>query len=146
MERKQSFREALTGTVTDTFFRGQVARAYGHPAQPASAEGTSAFPVPRLSLRRHIPLEALINFGLTYSAAQHVRDLSTTGAFVELDATEFTEGTTVEFVLRYLYKGEPIELRLPATVTRATPGGAALRFGKYDDATYTNLVNLLYAL
>lgn len=46
--------------------------------------------------------------------------------------------------IRLRYRGEPLELRLPARVVRLTAEGAAVRFGRYDDETYTQLVNLLY--
>ena len=103
-------------------------------------------PEPRHSVRRSLNLEVLVNHGLTYSAPLHVRDFSLTGAYVEMDTAELPEGSYVEMVVRYRYKGRTIEQRLPATVTRVEPRGMALTFGHYDDVTYTDLTNLLYAL
>ena len=102
-------------------------------------------PEPRDSVRRPFGIEALINHGQSYSTPWRVRDLSLTGAFVEMDATQLPQGEHVEFVLRYRYKNKSLENRIPATVTRTAPDGAALTFGHYDDQTYTDLANLLYA-
>jgi hypothetical protein len=112
--------------------------------QPHASE--SFKPTPRYSLRRPIYFEALINRGLNYSTPWRVRDLSLTGAFVEMDTAQFGPASSVEVVLRYRYKDAPIELRISATVARVQADGAALVFGNYDDQTYTDLANLLYAL
>ncbi len=103
-------------------------------------------PEPRDSIRRPFGLKALVNHGLTYSTPWRVRDLSMTGAFVEMDVTQLPEGAYVELVLRYRYEGKSVEHRLPAIVTRIEDKGAGLTFGRYDDQTYTDLVKLLYAL
>ena len=99
----------------------------------------------RGGVRHHKPLMALVNYGMTYSALQPVRDLSPTDAFVEMDPASLSVGTELEFVLRYRYRGRPVELRLSGVVKRIEPDGVALQFGEYDDAAYTQLVNLLYA-
>lgn len=99
----------------------------------------------RGGVRRHKPLKALINYGMNYSALHAVRDLSPTDAFVEMNPANLAVGSELEFVLRYRYLGRPVELRLSGIVTRIEPDGIALQFGEYDDATYTKLVNLLYA-
>lgn len=98
----------------------------------------------RHGVRRSSSLKALVNYGLIHSDLRKVRDLSPTDAFVEMSPTNLSVGSEVEFVLRYRYQGRPIELRLSATVKRIEPDGVALQFGKYDDITYTDLVNLLY--
>jgi hemolysin activation/secretion protein len=103
-------------------------------------------PAPRHSVRRPFGVEALVNHGLSYSTPWRVRDLSLTGAFVEMDATQLPQGENVEFVLRYRYKNQSVEHRIPATVMRAASDGVALTFGRYDDQTYTDLANLLFAL
>ena len=100
----------------------------------------------RGSVRRRKPLKALVNYGMTYSALQPVRDLSLTDVFVEMDPAPLTMGAGMEFVLRYRYRGRPVELRLSGVIKRIEPDGVALQFGEYDDATYTHLVNLLYAM
>lgn len=103
-------------------------------------------PEPRDGVRRPLNLEVLVNHGLSYSMPWHVRDLSLTGTFVEMDASNLPQGAYVEVVLRYRYKGQPKEHRIPATVTRSEARGMALTFGDYDDDTYTDLANLLYAI
>ena len=99
----------------------------------------------RGGVRRHTPLKALVNYGMTYSALKSIRDLSLTDVFVEMDPVSLSVGAEMEFVLRYRYRGRPVELRLSGVVTRIEPDGVALQFGEYDDAAYTHLVNLLYA-
>ncbi len=98
----------------------------------------------RTSLRTELPYEVIINYGMTISCAGRVRDMSMSGAFVEMDVGDLQEGAAVEFVLKCFYKGERMEHRLPATATRIQQNGVALKFGRYDDETYTQLVNLLY--
>jgi hypothetical protein len=100
----------------------------------------------RHSLRRPLNLNVLVNHGLTYSIPWQVRDLSLDGAYVEIEDGPLPEASYLEVVLRYFYKDRQMELRLPATVARIDGRGMALRFGYYDDQTYTDLANLLYAL
>lgn len=100
----------------------------------------------RGSVRCAVSVTAVINFGPSYSAAWPVRDLSMTGAFVEMLEPDLREGMAVEFVLRADYHGRELEHRLAAVATRVTPEGAAFEFGAYDDAAYTDLANLLYAV
>ncbi len=111
----------------------------------AARPGGETVPEPRHSLRCHLDLQVLLNYGLTYSAAWHVRDLSLSGIFIEMDARQLVEGTSVEVVLRYRHKDKTVEQRLAATVTRIEADGAALTFDRYDDQAYTDLANLLYA-
>jgi hypothetical protein len=115
-------------------------------ALEAQQEARAEDPAPRDSVRRPLNLEVLVNHGLDYSTPWQVRDLSLTGAFVEMDTSHLPEGSYVEVVLRYRYQGKSFELRLPATVTRLEHRGMGLTFGQYDDETYTCLTNLLYAL
>jgi len=100
---------------------------------------------PRTGLRRQVPQTALINFGLHYSQRWPIRDLSPSGAFVEMPLRGIREGMTVEFVLHTHRRGQQAELRLPARVVRLVDNGVALSFGGYDDPTYTEIVNLLYS-
>lgn len=109
------------------------------------ATSASAINIPRRSLRRRPNLEVLVNHGLTYSTPWQVRDLSLDGAFIEAKNAPIPEASFLELVLRYHYKDRDVELRLPATVARIVGRGMALRFGYYDDQTYTDLANLLYA-
>lgn len=132
------------GPITDG--SPETAGAAARNAVPASAHTPPRqTPEARRSLRRRIPMHVVINYGMSYSEAQPVRDLSMNGVFVDMAASELYEGRFVEVVLRYPYKGRRVEHRLPARVRRVSPEGVALRFGPYDDDTYTDLVNLLYA-
>lgn len=131
MERRISARGSLP--PNEDFWLARVAHAH------------SQVPHLRHSLRRDKPMEALINYGMTYSGLQHVHDLSTTGALVEMRNTNLVAGALVEFVLRYRYKDQAKELRLPATIVRVSEDGVAIEFGGYSDSAYTDLVNLLYA-
>ena len=99
----------------------------------------------RTTVRAEIPIQVLINYDFSYSEVKTVRDLSPDGAFVALSSREIPEGARVEAVLRYRAKGKMLEHRLPADVVRVDRDGVALKFGRYDDDTYTELVNLLYA-
>ncbi|MEK7734293.1 MAG: PilZ domain-containing protein [Pseudomonadota bacterium] len=90
-------------------------------------------------------MTALINYGLHYSQRWPIRDLSPTGAYVEMPGRSLKAGAMVEFVLRLQRHEQSLDLRLPARVVRVDEAGAALSFGGYDDPTYTELVNLLYS-
>ena len=129
------------------FWLTRAVRAQRAETGPEGAATTTHSQEPHLrhSLRRDRPIDALINYGMTYSGLQHVHDLSTTGALVEMRNTNLEVGTQVEFVLRYRYEDQPKELRLPATIKRVSEDGVASEFGGYDDSAYTDLVNLLYA-
>ena len=100
----------------------------------------------RSNPRKTIPIEVVLNYGLTHSEVVPIRDLTMGGVFVEMTAVELHEGALLELLLRYRYKDRHIEHRLPAQVVRVTPDGVALRFGDYDDDAYTDLVDLLYAM
>jgi hypothetical protein len=128
------------GAGAQTFWLGRAVEA-----QQDAQAGAPAIPAPRHSVRRALHLQALINHGLSYSSPWHVRDLSLTGAFVEMVSSPLPVGSYVEMVLRYALHGATFEHRLPATVTRLEGAGMALTFGAYDDDTYTALANLLYA-
>lgn len=99
----------------------------------------------RRALRRPFPLTALINFGLHYSRLWPVRDLSPTGAYVEMNIRGLSVGTRVEFVLRYAANGCVVEHRLAACVERIEEHGVGLGFDAYADETYTDLVRFLYS-
>ncbi|OGI45375.1 MAG: hypothetical protein A2151_01570 [Candidatus Muproteobacteria bacterium RBG_16_65_34] len=134
------------GSATDHWMKSvayerQYRDAAAHPGARPRDPGLND----RTEPRAKIPFTALVNYGLTYSAPWRVRDLSPNGAFVEMSTTDIPQGAFVEFVLRFAYKGRNVEHRLPAKVVRVEPNGVALGFGAYDDAAYTDIVNLLYA-
>ena len=99
----------------------------------------------RASIRKKISLNVLINHDLTYSKRWKVRDLSMSGAWVEMAGEELAPGTPIEAVLSLKERDEYILYRLPAQVVRMDGNGVALRFSRYDYRAYTALVNLLYS-
>src|SRR5690349_15449624 len=101
MDRKQISNRPSADVSEQQFW---LARAMD--AREADRDESRTHPTLRQSLRRPLELHALINHGLTYSVPWHVRDLNLAGAFVELDAAHLPEGSYVEFVLRYDYKGK----------------------------------------
>lgn len=99
----------------------------------------------RHSIRKKISLNILINHGLDYSKRGKVRDLSLSGARLEVERKGLSPGTPVEAVLTLREHDEYDLYRVPADVVRADRDGVALRFRRHDDQTYTALVNLLYS-
>ena len=98
----------------------------------------------RHSIRKKIPLNIVINHDLAYSERWKVRDLSLSGARLEA-ADGLSPGTPVEAVLTLKeHDGYGLH-RVPADVVRVDRDGVALRFRRYDDRTYTALVNFLYS-
>ena len=114
-----------------------------HHADSASAPITSLRE--RESIRKAIPCTILVNFGTTYAIASNILDISLTGAYVALDAAGAQLGDAVEVVLSFEYQGKQIEHRIPSTIARLQSTGVGLKFGTYENQTYTDLVNLLYA-
>jgi hypothetical protein len=100
----------------------------------------------RVSIRKPIPCNILVRVGPSYIIARKVHDISLVGAFVEMDTTDLAEGGIVELVIGFAYNQRPIEHQISAEVVRVEAEGAGFRFCTYDDRTYTDLVNLLYAL
>jgi hypothetical protein len=99
----------------------------------------------RQSIRKRIPLNILVNQDLTYSKRWKVRDLSLNGARLEMSKDEISPGTPVEAVLTLREHDEYDIHRVPAYVVRSDRDGMALQFRRYEDRTYTALVNLLYS-
>ncbi len=115
----------------------------GHPDSARRDRGRNSHQ--RMSIRTAVPYQALINYGMSYSAVWRIHDISMSGAFVEMAMGSLGAGALVEFVIRFRRAGRPVEHRLPATAIRVQSNGVALKFGDYDDDVYTDLINLLYA-
>lgn len=98
----------------------------------------------RHSIRKNKSLNVLINHDLAYSKHGKVRDISLSGARLEMENEGLVPGTPVEAVLALKEQDEYGLFRVPADVVRMGRDGVALRFGRYDNRTYTALVNLLY--
>lgn len=99
----------------------------------------------RHSIRRKVSLNIVVNHDLAYSERWKVRDLSLSGAGLEVARNGLSPGTPVEAVLTLKEQDGYGLHRVPADVVRVDRDGVALRFRRYDDRTYTALVNLLYS-
>jgi hypothetical protein len=125
-------------------------RSRSQPSGPAQVDpalaGHEKHGPMRQDVRRELELTGIVNYELTYSAPAPIRDLGLHGVFLRWTSPAMTVGKDVEFVLRCAYCDKPLELRFAARVVRLAPDGIALAFGEYDDHTYTQLTNLLYAL
>jgi hypothetical protein len=99
----------------------------------------------RHSIRKQISLNIVVNHDLACSERWKVRDLSLSGARLEAGRDGLSPGTPVEAVLTLKEHDEYESHRVPADVVRVGRDGVALRFRRYDDRTYTALVNFLYS-
>ncbi len=147
MERKIIRQEGSPASAADLVWVGHgLSQAQEQAGRQISAQRDHSKDChQRISIRSEVPYRALINYGMRYSGVSRIRDMSMSGAFVEMAVGDLGEGASVEFVIRFRYKGRPVEHRLPATAIRVQSNGVALKFGHYDDNAYTDLINLLYA-
>lgn len=100
----------------------------------------------RGSIRKAASCSILVRSGTSYSLVRNIHDLSLDGAFVEMNSPDLLHGgDMVEVILSFDDRAEQAEHSIPAEVVRVQHEGVALRFGKYSDRTYTDLVNFLYA-
>ena len=93
-----------------------------------------------------MPCAILVKTGSSYVIARKIHDISLVGAFVEMDTTGLTAGSLVELVIGFAYNQRQIEHQISAEVVRIEAEGVGFRFCAYGNRTYTDLVNLLYAL
>ena len=98
----------------------------------------------RGSIRKASPCDIFIKSGTSYVLVRKVQDLSLDGVFVEIEPVGMVEGDRAEVMISFAYQGRQIERLIPAEVVRIHPDGIGLKFGRYSDQTYTDLVNLLY--
>lgn len=146
MEKKRTIQDIQSSPHNEVW----LARAAAEGAQPNFLEGSPPSRMntskhARVSIRRAIPCTILVNFGTTYAIASNIFDISLTGAYVDLDAAGTQLGDAVEVVISFAYQEKQIEHRIPARIVRLQSEGVGLKFEEYDDQTYTDLVNLLYA-
>jgi hypothetical protein len=109
-------------------------------------QGTGNASRQRASIRKPIPCNILIRVGSTCILARKVHDISLVGAFVDMDTAGLMEGEIVEVVIGFVYNQRQIEHQISAEVVRVDTGGVGFRFCTYANRTYTDLVNLLYAM
>ena len=100
----------------------------------------------RVSIRKPMPCSILVKTGSSYVIARKIHDISLVGAFVEMDTTGLAAGNLVELVIGFAYNQRQIEHQISAEVVRVETEGVGFRFCAYGNRTYTDLVNLLYAL
>lgn len=98
----------------------------------------------RGSIRKAPDCDIFIKTGKSYVIARKIHDLSVDGVFVEIDTAGILVGDRAEVMISFAYQGHQIEHLIPADVVRVQPQGLGLKFGRYSDKTYTDLVNLLY--
>ena len=98
----------------------------------------------RGSIRKAPACDIFIKAGKSYVIAKKIHDLSVDGVFVEIEPIGMLEGDRAEVMISFGYQGKQIEHLIPADVVRIQPDGVGLKFGRYSDRTYTDLVNLLY--
>ncbi len=100
----------------------------------------------RGSIRKAASCSILVRSGTSYSLVRHIHDLSLDGVFVEMNSPDILHGgDSVEVILSFDVKGQQADHSISAEVVRVQHEGVALKFGKYSDQTYTDLVNFLYA-
>ena len=146
MEKKRTGQGEQGGTNNDMW----LSRALRENPPPNSFDRPPLTPPStslseRQSIRKPIPCTILVDFGTIYVIASNILNLSLTGVYVDLDTSGAQLGDSVEVVMAFSYRGEQIERRIPATIARLQSQGLGLKFEAYDDRTYTDLVNLLYA-
>ena len=100
----------------------------------------------RVSIRKPMPCNIFVKIGSSYVIARKIHDISLVGAFVEMDTTGLVTGNLVELVIGFAYNQRQIEHQISAEVVRVETEGVGFRFCTYGNRTYTDLVNLLYAL
>ena len=100
----------------------------------------------RVSIRKPMPCSILVKAGSAFVIARKIHDISMVGAFVEMDTTDLAVGDIVEVVIGASYNQRQIEHQISAEIVRIEAGGVGIRFRAYDNRTYTDLVNFLYAM
>lgn len=145
MDRKHSVQTEIQGNAKNDVWLvnatgERVARDYGiEPSADVSSRQ-------RVSIRKTIPCSILVKVGASYVIARKIHDISLVGAYVEMDPAGLTLGDEVEVVMDFAYKGRNVEHAISAEVVRIENDGVGLKFYAYGNRTYTDLVNLLYAM
>lgn len=99
----------------------------------------------RVFIPANITYTAIVDDGRTHHVVWSVRNMSLSGALLEMDIGQLCEGIVVGFCLRYNLNGRAMDCRLPAKVVRTQLNGLALQFGQYDTRTCYDLIGLLYS-
>ncbi|HEX9627423.1 MAG TPA: PilZ domain-containing protein [Acidiferrobacterales bacterium] len=144
MDRKPKLQQSSPPAAADHFWLASLAQQQIH----GSAETTDLEPGQSLNTRVALPAEVLYKAVIDDGSSQHlvwkIRDMSMTGAYVEMDVSQLHEGKVVELLLRYSFRGRMIQHRLPAKVVRIQLNGAGLRLSYLEPQTFRDLLALLY--
>jgi len=100
-------------------------------------------PEQRRSPRKSVPMEVTLGQCLTCFGKWPIRNLSLHGAFLEGSLDGMSVGTLLDVAFRYAPKGVPVMRYVPARVVRVESDGVALKFGKYGQLVYADLMTLL---
>ncbi len=103
-------------------------------------------PDKRRSPRKSVPIEVTLGQCLTCFGKWPIRNLSLDGAFLEGSLDGMSVGTLLDVAFRYAPKGAPIMRYVPAHVVRVEPEGVAIRFGRYGQVVYADLMALLHPM
>lgn len=103
-------------------------------------------PRQRVGIRKAVPCSILVKTGSSYVLARKIHDISLVGAYVEMDSAGLVPGDIVDIVIDFAYGQRQVEHQISAEVVRVETDGAGFRFCTYGNRTYTDFVNLLYAM
>jgi hypothetical protein len=148
MDKKRTTNDDRQGTLQADVWRARAVAVDATPAYFNSPPKISADSTlrKRVSIRKSMPCNILVRIGSSYVIARKIHDISLVGAFVEMDTTGLVEGDLVEVVIGFAYIQRQIEHQIAAEVVRVETEGVGFRFCTYGNRTYTDLVNLLYAM
>lgn len=139
MDNKRATPDRQQGAIQDDVWLTRAVADATHDDHDTSSRQ-------RVSIRKSIPCNMLVRVGSSYVIARRIHDISLVGAFVDMDTAGLAVGDLVEVVIGFAYNQRQIEHQISAEVVRVETDGAGFRFCTYGNRTYTDLVNLLYAL
>lgn len=102
----------------------------------------------RLALRRAVATDVLVNadhLDQSIPRLWKTRDLSLTGAFVEMQGPGLNVGDSIEAVLMLHYHHRDEPHCVTARITRVTPRGIGLEFGHCEKRTRDVLTKIIEA-
>jgi len=145
MDRKHAPQTEMQGSMNSDLWL--VNAAGERVARQSSMEpSTEVSARQRVSIRKSIPCSILVKVGASYVIARKIHDISLVGAYVEMDPAGLAMGDEVEVIMDFTYKGRNVEHAINAEIVRVETDGVGLKFHAYGSRTYTDLVNLLYAM
>lgn len=115
-------------------------------ATPSDNDNPATMRKSRSDVRKQVPFDVLVSFGLTHSVPWHILDLGQGGAFVKMDTVGLYLGAHIDFILRFKKERRLVEHTLGAKVLRIEPRGVALQFERIDPGAHSDLTDLVYSL